>query len=266
MSFRPVVPFGGFAGWSFLSRTREAQQAAFEQSPSIERGLAYFKENIGKATTAEALVSDRRLLSVALGAFGLGGDLENRYFIRKVLEEGTRGDDALANRLADKRYRALSRAFGFGDSPVPNTARSGFADKIGAMYQDRRFEIAVGQQAPDMRLALNLTRELKPLAADDSTEATKWFTVMGSPPLRKVFETALGLPSSFGALDIERQLGMFREKAAQVFGDDTIAQFAEPARQDELLRLFLARSQIADGVDSIGSARTALTLLQNAAR
>ncbi len=266
MSFQPVIPFAGYTGWSFLTRTREAQQAAFEQSPTMRRDLAYFEENIARATTAEALVSDRRLLSVALGAFGLSNDLENRYFIRKVLEDGTRGNDALANRLADKRYHKLSRAFGYGDLAVPNTARSDFPEKIAAMYQNRRFEVAVGRKAPDMRLALNLTRELGPLATDDSSDTTKWFTVMGSGPLRKVFETALGLPSSFGALDIDKQVGVFRDKAARAFGDGTIAQFADPARQEKLVRLFLVRSQIADGSGSLDSAATALALLQNAAR
>ena len=101
--FQPLVPTGGLAGWRFLQRTYDTQFEAFNQSVSLQRDTDYFRENIGQVTTAEALVSDRRLLSVALGAFGLQDDVDNRYFIRKVLEEGSVNEDALAVRFADRR-------------------------------------------------------------------------------------------------------------------------------------------------------------------
>jgi hypothetical protein len=66
-------------------------------------------------------VGDRRLLEVALGAFGLDDDIRNRFFIRKVLEEGTTSPSRrFANRLSDKRYLALAETFGFGDRPGGN--------------------------------------------------------------------------------------------------------------------------------------------------
>ncbi len=82
MSFTPVVPVGGYAGWTFLARTREAQKQAFVASASQQRDEAYFRAKIGGISTAEELVADRRLLSVVLGAFGLEADIDNRYFIR----------------------------------------------------------------------------------------------------------------------------------------------------------------------------------------
>ena len=68
MSFQPVIPAGGYAGWTFLNRTREVQQSAFEASPQISRDVAAFEERIGSITSAEELVGDRQLLRVALGA------------------------------------------------------------------------------------------------------------------------------------------------------------------------------------------------------
>ena len=86
----------------------------------------------------------RRMLRVALGAFGLQDDVNNTYFIRKVLEDGTTRPDALANKLADDRYKAMSKAFAF-DSPIgPRTARSAFGPDIVARYRAQQFEIAVG--------------------------------------------------------------------------------------------------------------------------
>jgi hypothetical protein len=86
---------------------------------------------------------------------------------------------------------------------------------------------------------------------------------MGNPPLRQVFETAFGLPSSFGTIDIDKQLEVFQEKSESYFGASTVDQFADPERMEELTRLFLARSQIAQGTAALSSNAIALTLLQN---
>ena len=69
--FQPVLPLSGFPGWILLNRTFESQSEAFNASPQIVRDTDYFVEYIASVRTAEELVADRRLLSVALGAFGL---------------------------------------------------------------------------------------------------------------------------------------------------------------------------------------------------
>jgi len=99
MTFQPVVPLSGYAGFAFLERTLETQQQAFNSSASIQRDTEYFLENIEKVETAEALVNDRRLFTVALGAFGLSDDINNKFFLQKVLEDGTLDPDALSNKL-----------------------------------------------------------------------------------------------------------------------------------------------------------------------
>lgn len=262
MSFTPIIPMGGYGGWAFLQRTMENQQAAFEKAPANLRDEEYFCANIGKISSAEELVSDRRLMKVALGAFGLDADIDNKYFVRKVLEDGTLDTGALANRLADKQYLALSKAFGFGDFPIPNTKMSDFADKILTQYRDRQFEIAVGEQNNDMRVAMNAQRELPLLAAKNTSEDTKWFTILGSEPLRNLFQTAFGLPTSFGSIDVDQQLSVLKDKAGAIFGDSSASQFAEPEKVDELIRRFMALSQATGGISSTAPGASALQLLQ----
>lgn len=261
MSFVPVIPFGGYTGWTFLKRTLATQQTALAAAPEQRRDTAYFRENIGKIETAEQLVSDRRLLKVALGAYGLDGDLNNRFFIRKVLEEGTLKEGALALKLADPRYREFSSAFAFGNFAIPNTKLSDFADKTLAAYAQRRFETAVGQQNDTMRLALNAEREVGTLARRTSSEDTKWFMVMGSKPLRQVFQTAFGLPASFASMDVDQQLTVLKDRADRMFGSPSVSQFAEPENLDKLVRTFLTRSDAASGLANSQSSLT-LQLLQ----
>ncbi len=263
MSFTPSIPLGGYAGWALLKRTLPAQTAAFVKGPEIKRDEDYFRANIGKIKTADALVSDRRLLKVALGAFGLESDLNNKAFIRKVLADGTLTTGALANRLADKQYLKLSAAFGFGDFPVPSTQISTFPDKILAAYEIRQFEAAVGEQNSDMRLALNLQRELPAIAAKaGSSEDAKWFTIMGNTPLRKVFERALGLPSALGTLDLDQQLAAFKSKASAQFGSDKVSQFADPSKVETLIRRFVIRTEAESYANQSGAGANALAMMQ----
>ena len=261
MSFQPVIPVGGYAGWAFLTRTREAQQQAFETSGSMARDVEYLEQNIGAVKTAEDLIGDRRLLQVALGAFGLDEDINNKFFLQKILEDGTIETTALANRLSDKRYLEFSKAFGFGDFDTPRTVLSDFGTEITEAYKTAQFEVAVGAQDPNMRLAMGLDRALSDIAALDTTDNGKWYSVMGQPPVRAVFEAALGLPASVGALGLDQQLTAFRDKASSRFGDGEVAQFADPSKREELVRLFLLRSEF--GSSSITGGSAALTILQN---
>lgn len=264
MSYTPSIPLGGYAGWAFLTRTRAAQMEAFVSSPTLQRDEAYFRDRIGGISTAEDLVADRRLLSVALGAFGLEADIDSKYFIRKVLEDGTLDPDALANKLADKRYLEFSKAFGFGDYATPRTKLSDFADAILEGYKTRSFEAAVGDQSDEMRLALNAQRELATLAGRSLTDDARWFSVMGSAPLREVFQTALGLPSAFAAIDLDQQLATFRDRAESVLGASEISMFGDPGKIEELICVFLVRAEAQSSATVYSAQSTALTLLQSA--
>ncbi|MCW1950541.1 MAG: DUF1217 domain-containing protein [Octadecabacter sp.] len=261
MTFQPVVPLSGYAGWLFLDRTADQQRATFNESPSITRLTDTFRERIGDIRTAEDLVQDRELLEVALGAFGLDDDINNTFFIQKVLEEGSIEPDALANRLSDGRYADFSEIFGFGDFAIARTALSFFADEIVDRYEAEQFERAVGEQDNAMRLALNLGPALGDVLNGNSTNIGHWYGMMGNAPLRSMFETALGFPSSFATIDIDQQLEQFQARAEATFGTDQMNELASPENQEKMIRLYMLRSEISASSATSG-ASIALSLLQ----
>lgn len=263
MNFTPVIPFGGASGWAFLQRTLSSQKSAFEASPVVQRDITYFKDNIGAVNSAEDLVSDHQLLKVALGAYGLDDDVANKFFVKKVLDDGTLDAGDLANKLSDKRYLEFAKDFGFGDFDTPRSKDSQFGEKITEAYKSRQFEIAVGEQDSDMRLVLSLDRELSEIAGKSISNDAKWYSVLGNPPLRQVFETAFGLPDSFASLDIEKQLDVFKGRSESQFGSSEVHQFLDQGSLAELKRLFLVRSEISSLRSSMTSGSIALTLLQN---
>ena len=261
--FQPVIPTTGLAGWRFLQQTYDRQFETFTKSVSLQNDTDYFRENLSKMTTAEAFVSDRRIMTVALGAYGLEDDLDNRFFIRKILEEGTVDDDALANRFSDGAYAELSKAFGFGPGEIQTTGLSSFTETVIAKYEAASFEIAAGQQDPAMRVALYAQRDLDSVVNLEVSNDAKWFNIMGDGPMRQLFETALGLPSSVAGIDIDQQLELFKDKASAVFGSDEVSQFADKDLQQDLITRFVVRDQIKTFNSASSSGAIALTLLQS---
>jgi len=262
MSFQPVLPLAGYTGWGFLKRTMARQQAVQQALPVQQRDEAYFRDRIGKADTAEKLVNDKRLLRIALTAFGLEGDVNSKAFIRKILEGGTLKEGSLANKLADKQYAKLSAAFGYGDFSVPRTKISTFPDEILAQYRARSFETAVGEQNNAYRLAMNAEREIPALAAKTTSETAKWYTVLGSAPLREVLQTALGLPKSFSSIDIDQQVGVLKKRTEAAFGSSHRIQFKDPTKMEALTRRFLLQTEMQGLAGASSPAATALTLLR----
>ena len=262
MSFQPILPMDGYVGWRFLQRTIDSQKSAFEKAPAAQRDETYYRATIASVGSAEELVADRRLLRVTLAAFGLQDDLPNRAYVQKVLESSVYDSGSFANRLTDKRYKAMAQAFSFADRTVPRNQLTGFADDILQKYRDRSFEQAVGDQNESMRLALALKGDLAALASQPSSEATRWYTVIGTPSLSSVFETAFNLPSSFGTLDIDQQVEVLRLRTESLTGADTIEQFSNPEAIDTLTKRFFLIGQITE-MQGTSAQSSALTLLQS---
>lgn len=262
MTFQPVIAGPGIVGWQFLQRTYDSQFEAFNRSPQLQRDDDYFLENISSVTTAEDLVADRRLLGIVLGAFGLQNDIDNRFFIRKILEDGTSDPDALANRLADERYKDFSETLRLGPGETPATLNPAKMQELIELNRTQSFEIAVGESDDTMRIALYAQREIGKIAREDSSDEAKWFKVMALPPLRQMFETALGLPQGFGQIDIDKQREVFEDRTRSFTGNAAVSQFTDPEALKRITELYLARAQVNTFNNSTSSAANALQLLQ----
>ncbi len=260
--FQPSIPFDGLVGWQFLQDTYDSQFSAFSESPQLKRDTDHFREKIASIQSAEELVADRQLLTVALGAFGLQDDIDNTFFIQKILGDGTSADGAFATQFADSRYSDFSAAFGFGPGEFRLNTLPGFADDVIADYERQSFEIAVGQQSETLRIALNAERAFADLSESQSSETGRWFEIMGQPPMRQLFETALQLPSSFGQIDIDQQAEVFADRSFAVFGTRDPAEFNDQELQENLITRYTALSQINSTSINTDQASIALALLQ----
>ena len=222
MNFAPIVVGSGLAGWSILTRTREAQQAAFDRSPMIAGDVAAFKEKISSIKASDQLLDDRRLLRVALGAFGLDSDINNRAFIKKVLDSDPADDKSFANRLSDKRYLSLARTFGFAGTEGPQISGSAISSEL----KERLKDVVTPDDLLSDPVLLRLTLKTFGLESD---EKNTYF-------LRSVFKSDPADPTSFvnrlsdpRYLKVTEALDFANRDAAEVGLSGFIAEFEAAA-------------------------------------
>jgi len=259
MPIAPVLPTSGLTGWRFLNDSLETQEKLFNSSPDISRDVDYFNENIGDVKTLDDLMGDRRILKVALGAFGLGDEINKGAFVRKVLEEGTEDRSAFAVRLNNSDYLDMARTFDFssGELTLSDSQRA----NITKQYQEETFEVSLGEVDNSMRLALNFQRDIAEIADQGLSENAGWFKVMGSVPLRTVFESAFNMPSGFAQLDIDRQKELLSDKANSLFGGKSVDIFKDPEVIETTIRRYLLQEQVANGPSANTPGSAALSIL-----
>ncbi len=260
MSFQPIIIGSGLVAWRNLQRILPLQLETFANSAEQKRLVGGFEQKASSLTSAEAVVSDRQALTVALGAYGLQDDLNNRFFVKRVLSEGATEPDALANRMSDSRYKRLTTDFALDGLSGRVGVLPSTAEKISKNYLEQAFSVSVGETQQNLRLALNADNEFGRLAGLDVSDDAKWFLLMGNPPLRSVVETALGLPSSLGQLEVDKQLEVFREKSKSVFGAGEVDDLANAEMRSNVVDRFLLRDQLRQG-QSFTSQSIALQLL-----
>lgn len=240
MSAPISIGVSGIAGWKIVQRSEARQLESLAKDPIVQRSTTYFQENITRTTKAEELVKDYRLLSTALSAFGLEADIANKAFIQKVLESDVSDQKSLVNRLADKRYLKMAEAFGFGSAKPAEK----LGETVSKAFVQREFERRIGEGDEMLRFALNARRELQEMGNRTSSDKTLWYEVLGSPPLRKVFEGALGFGTAYGRLPIDRQYEEFTRAAERTFGSSSFKDLSKPETIDRLVQNYMVRSQI----------------------
>jgi len=129
MVFTPILSGSGFAGFQYLTRTREEQTERLAASTQTRQQVEEFTSKLGSIETPADLMDNPMMLRVALGAFGLDEDFGNRAFIQRVLEADLSDSSSLPNRLADKRYLAFAQAFNFSGEDGPQLEGSQFLCK-----------------------------------------------------------------------------------------------------------------------------------------
>ena len=274
MTFTPYITSQGIAGWNFLQSTYDRQFEAFTRSGDLSNDTDYFLENIGAVQTSEDLLNDRRLLQVAVTAFGLQEEIDYRALLERVLNEGTTAPDALANTMDDQRYVELSEAFGFGSGQSLKTADKGAMQAVVDAFNTSSFEEAIGEQDEVMRNALFAQRSfpdllgdtiqeegsegslrdsavsdfLARIGSDTEEEETKsledkWQEMLNRDSLDEFFSTAFSMGNSTLTMDDAERIEAYMDTAEKLLGTSDPAIFFAPENAANVTALFTSQAR-----------------------
>jgi hypothetical protein len=245
-----LAGIGGLNALSVAERQGSALQDRFAARRDVAADMARFEERAPQLADVEALLKDRRTLTVVLEAFQLEGEIDKRAMLRKVLTEDPAAEGSLVNRLTDPRWKQLAQAFaGRAESPLADAAlRQRLVD--GALTN--RFEKAMGEGNAGLREALYFKR----MAAN----ATTIPQLMADRALATVARGALGLPEQFGLLSFEQQRDLLTRRL-------DVAELQDPKAVSRMAQRYVAQlsqaqaaSPAAGLLDGSGSASGILSL------
>jgi hypothetical protein len=177
---------------------------------------------------------------------------------------------ALGGRLifADSKGRGAAKDFTFVADPA-STARAGLAatasgslaiaaqggttvatkttvEAVIALYTQTRFEESLGESSESLRKAVYAKRNLPTV--------TSWYSVIADRNLAAVVQNVLGLPDSFGSIDVDRQKAMLESRMP-------LADFKDSAKLGKLLDRYVARSSVSEA-QALASSSGIATLMQ----
>lgn len=259
MAFQPVIPLSGNGGWNFLQATYDRQLQSYSNSPQVKLDRAYFTEKFSEPVSKEAFLDDKRLLRVALTAFGLGGEEWKRGYVDKILTEAGDPESTFLARLNNAQYKAFAAAFTPVNGKITVTPEA--LDSIIAAFDKEAFQTAVGEVDDSMRLALNYKDDIAGLVGSGSSETAILYRILGNVPVRTVLESALNLPSDLRKLDIDQQAGIVKQALQSRLGINDVQDLKSEDKVAGVLNRFHAMQSIQNNASNFSSASNALTLL-----
>lgn len=201
--FGANIVSGGFGSslvqWRLLQNTETRQREAMMADPVNKADAAYARGKLPQVASVDDLMSDRRLYTFVMRAFGLEDQINSQALVRKVLQSDLSDTNSMANRIGDQRFRELAGAFNFGNG----TGGKSFIASIGDNYVREIYEDEVGQRNKALQMMLEFTRKLP--------SKTSWTEVLADPGMANVMRTIYGLPKPIGAAETASQARSLEE-------------------------------------------------------
>ena len=185
------------AAYLAISNNLARQQAATAAQADVKAATNYYLANIGKVTSAAALLKDDRLFSYAMTAFGLGDMVYAKGLMAKVLSQGVTDAKALANTLTDTRYKAFAAVFDFAGHGAAATQTTAATTGTTAKYVEQRLENDQAKVSQGVSNALYFARH--------ASSITSVYGLLADSKMLNVVETAYGISSTLGQSGIDVQ-------------------------------------------------------------
>ena len=142
------------ADYTRLTTDMSKSLTQVEHQPDVSRDTAYYLANIGKVKSIDDFLSNYKLYSYAMKAFGLDDMIYAKAFMRKVLTEGIATASTFANKLSDSRYRDFAAAFNFAALGANATQATAATTGVTSQYATQTLEENAGDQNENQKMTM----------------------------------------------------------------------------------------------------------------
>ena len=221
-----------------ISNNLARYQSMVADQPAVKTASEYYAANIGKVTSIKDFVSNYRLLSYALDAYGLGDQVNSTALVTQVLEGGVSSSKSLANTLSNPNWAKFAAAFNFAADGASSISTASAIKTTTSAYVEQNLETDEGEQDPGVQLALYFER----VAPTESSG----LDIMGDENLLDVVQTIFGLPPETTGTNID-------DEAAEISRLVPTSELQSPKELQLLTERFTAMYDLdygAGGVDA----------------
>lgn len=176
----------------------------FEQRPTVDKEIQYFKDKAPKLKSMDDLFKDQRLLRFIASAYSLDDEIQYPARLRKVLESKIADPNSLANKMVDPRYREMSRDLMLGDLGVSVFGTSSTINRLVDRFVQNEYEKDLGKTNPALREASYFLRKVGGIK--DS------LSILGDSVLRSVVTYTLDLPQQIAFQSIDKQRALIEAR------------------------------------------------------
>jgi hypothetical protein len=190
--------------------------------------INYFNKNAASITSPSALLGNYKALSVVLGAFQLGSEVNSPALVKQLLTQDPTSKTSLAYRSGNAKFVNFATALQ-NWSPPPFSTQAGITSIVTA-YKTNLFESSANTQAPGLQNALYFARTAKSI--------TTLTQLQSDASLLAVAVTGAGLPlSAFDNLTFTQQTTLLKQKL-------NIGDLQKPSYVQHLAELYLVQQQL----------------------
>jgi hypothetical protein len=193
-----LVSLPAFPTFQRLLRQDNTQALAkFEERPTVDKEIQYFKDKAPKLQSMDDLFKDQRLLRFIASAYSLDDEVQYPARLRQILESKLTDPKSLANRMVDPRYKEMANDLLLGDFGVVVLHTDSTINKVVNRYVQNEYEKDLGKTNPALREASYFLRKIGNIK--DS------LSILGDSVLRSVVTYTLDLPPQIAFQSIEKQ-------------------------------------------------------------
>jgi hypothetical protein len=229
-----LVGFGSaITDYAVATKNKAQLGKTVNKQPEVSANVAYYQANIGNVESVDDLLKNRKLLTVALGAYGLESQVDAKGLLRKLLTEDPAASTSLARKTSNTRYLAFAQAFaGLSTDGGASIRDAKNVAAVVANYQQMQYEKAIGQTDTAAQQAIYFNR-----VAPQATQSI--YQVLADKTLSAVVRGAYGLPLATAALTPAQQASQLKAKGFDY------TKLSDPKYVQGIIDKFLAKSDAA---------------------